>query len=40
MMRAVTLISKMYRAKKEYKYNPIRFNQMLARYGGVGTAKR
>ena len=34
------LINKMYRAKKECKYNPTRFNQMLARYGGVGTAKR
>lgn len=30
----------MFRAKKECKYNPTRFNQMLARYGGVETAKR
>ena len=34
------LIYKMQRAKKECKYNPTRFNQMLARYGGVETAKR
>ena len=34
------LINKMYRAKKECKYNPTRFNQMLARYGGVETARR
>ena len=26
---------KMLRAKKECKYNPTRFNQMLATYGGV-----
>ena len=31
---------KMLRAKKECKYNPTRFNQMLATYGGVETAKR
>lgn len=31
---------KMLRAKKECKYNPTRFNQMLAAYGGVETAKR
>ena len=30
---------KMIRAKKECKYNPTRFNQMLARYGGVETAR-
>ena len=34
------LKDKMLRAKKECKYNPTRFNQMLARYGGVETAKR
>jgi hypothetical protein len=34
------MITKMLRAKKECKYNPTRFNQMLARYGGVDTAKR
>lgn len=34
------LIYKMQRAKKECKYNPTRFNQMLARYGGVETARR
>ena len=34
------LIVKMYKAKKECNYNPTRFNQMLAQYGGVGTAKR
>ena len=28
---------KMLRAKKECKYNPTRFNQMLATYGGVET---
>lgn len=32
--------NKMFRAKKECKYNPTRFNQMLAKYGGVETAKR
>ena len=31
---------KMLRAKKECKYNPTRFNQMLAAHGGVETAKR
>lgn len=31
---------KMRRAKKECKYNPTRFIQMLAQYGGVGTAKK
>ena len=36
----VELIDKMQRAKKECKYNPTRFNQMLARYGGVETARR
>ena len=34
------LKDKMLRAKKECKYNPTRFNQMLAQYGGVETAKR
>lgn len=34
------LKDKMFRAKKECKYNPTRFNQMLAEYGGVETAKR
>ena len=34
------LKDKMMRAKKECKYNPTRFNQMLAQYGGVATAKR
>lgn len=34
------LISKMQRAKKECKYNPARFNQMLANHGGVETAKQ
>ena len=34
------LQDKMLRAKKECKYNPTRFNQMLAQYGGVETAKR
>ena len=34
------LRDKMLRAKRECKYNPTRFNQMLAQYGGVGTAKR
>ena len=34
------LIEKMYRAKRECGYNPTRFNQMLAQYGGVETAKR
>lgn len=27
-------------AKKEYHYNPTRFNQMMAEYGAVETAKR
>ena len=31
---------KMYRAKMECRYNPTRFNQMLAQYCGVETAKR
>lgn len=30
---------KMYRAKKECKYNPSRFNQMLSNYGALETAK-
>ena len=34
------LKDKMMRAKKECKYNPTRFNQMLARLGGVATAKQ
>ena len=34
------LVDKMFKAKKECNYNPTRFNQMLAQYGGVGTAKR
>lgn len=34
------LKEKCYRAKKECKYNPTYFNQMLAELGGVGTAKR
>ena len=32
--------AKMLHAKKECRYNPTRFNQMLAKYGGVETAKR
>ena len=31
---------KMREAKKECRYNPTRFNQMLAKYGAVETAKR
>lgn len=27
-------------AKKEYHYNPTRFQQMMAEYGAVNTAKR
>lgn len=34
------LRKKMIQAKKECKYNPTRFNQMLAQYGGVETARR
>lgn len=34
------LREKMLSAKRECKYNPTRFNQMLAQYGGVETAKR
>ncbi len=34
------LRAKMIQAKKECKYNPTRFNQMLAQYGGVETARR
>lgn len=34
------LKDKMMRAKKECRYNPSRFNQMLSQYGGVETAKR
>jgi hypothetical protein len=33
------LRDKAMRAKKECHYNPTRFNQMLAEYGGVDTAK-
>lgn len=40
MMFQRELVEKMARAKKECKYNPTRFNQMLAQYGGVETAKR
>lgn len=36
----VELEDKMYRAKRECQYNPTRFNQMLAKYGAVETAKR
>ena len=32
--------AKMLHAKKECRYNPTRFNQMIAKYGGVETAKR
>ena len=34
------LKDKMLRAKKECRYNPTRFNQMLSQHGGVETAKR
>lgn len=34
------LKDKMVRAKKECKYIPTRFNQMLAQHGGVATAKQ
>ncbi|MBD5095314.1 MAG: hypothetical protein HDT26_13780 [Subdoligranulum sp.] len=34
------LEEKMRRAKKECKYNPTRFNQMLTAYGAAETAKR
>ncbi len=34
------LVYKMQRAQKECKYNPTRFNQMMACYGGVETARR
>lgn len=34
------LIYKMQRAKKECKYNPTRFNQMLVQHGATETAKR
>lgn len=34
------LRDKMQRAKRECKYNPTRFNQMLSKYGGVETARR
>lgn len=34
------LRDKMYVAKKECRYNPTYFNQMIAEIGGVSTAKR
>ena len=34
------LKDKMLRAKRECRYNPTRFNQMIARHGGVETAKQ
>ena len=34
------LEDKMCRAKKECRYNPTRFQQMLAEYGAVETVKR
>lgn len=34
------LRDKVLRGKKECHYNATRFNQMLAKYGGVETAKR
>ena len=34
------LKDKMFRAKKECRYNQTRFNQMLSQYGGIATAKR
>lgn len=34
------LIDKMRAAKTECHYNPTKFNQMLAVYGGVETAKK
>ena len=34
------LKNKILQAKKECRYNATRFNQMLAQYGGVNTAKR
>lgn len=34
------LKDKMLRAKRESRYSPIRFNQMIARHGGVETAKQ
>ena len=34
------LREKAFKAKKECKYNPTYFNQMLAELGGVHTAKR
>lgn len=36
----IELHDKMFIAKKECHYNPIYFNQMLAKFGGVATAKR
>ena len=36
----VELLQKMQRAKKECKYNPTRFNQMIAQHGAIETAKR
>lgn len=34
------LRDKMFVAKRDYKYNPTRFNQMLAKFGGVETVKQ
>ena len=34
------LKGKMFLAKRDYKYNPTRFNQMLAEQGGVATVKQ
>ena len=34
------LIEKTLRAKKECGYNPTRYNQMIAQYGGLATAKK
>lgn len=34
------LVEKAFRAQKECKYNPVRYNQMLADRGGVATAKQ
>lgn len=34
------LKNKMFLAKRDYKYNPTRFNQMLAELGGVATVRQ
>lgn len=34
------LKDKMFVAKRDYKYNPTRFNQMLVQLGGVETVKQ